>query len=110
MTRYAPPSRSRAAETSPRLPPRMPVNISWRVKAGTAPSCRAAIGVAADTASTVLPRSSHCRTAGKLLMTAGKEKRKTRPARAGFMKFFPRPPKSCLTMTIAKKSPTSTTQ
>lgn len=35
----------------------------------------------------------------------GQENMKARPARAGFMKFWPMPPKSCLTMMMAKKSP-----
>ena len=44
----------------------------------------------------------------QVVMMTGHENKKARAESAGFMKFLPIPPNSCLTMMMAKPSPTST--
>ena len=41
----------------------------------------------------------------QVVISPAQESMKARAARAGFRKFLPMPPKSCLTKTMAKKSP-----
>ena len=60
---------------------------------GSAPIWRLAIGVAAVTASAPRFRKlPKLRGTIQVVMRTGQEKRKARPASAGFTKFLPRPP------------------
>ena len=88
-------------------PPTLPRNRSMTDSAGICPWCMEAKGVAAVTASAVdrMPAAFRNPTLTQLLISTGQLKRKARPASAGFRKFLPMPPKSCLTMTMANRSP-----
>ena len=61
-------------------------------------------GVAMVVPSTTL--LSAAGTAQVVMMTGQDAMRKALAASAGFKKFFPRPPKSCFTMTMEKAAPT----
>ena len=70
-----------------------------------------ASGVATVTASTFEPKmESAVPGATHVAMMTGQENRNARAASAGFIKFCPMPPKSCLTTMIAKKSPMMSVQ
>ena len=89
-------------------PPTMPRARSVREALGISPSFRLARGVAEDTTSGVANRGSLVRMAGQVVMITGKLMRNARALRAGFMKFLPMPPYSCLTTMMAKASPMRT--
>ena len=63
------------------------------------PALRRARGVAVETASA--PGVTQF-----VIIEGYEARRNALPARAGFTKFCPRPPKSCLTITIANTEPT----
>ena len=70
-----------------------------------------ASGVAVATASTGVQNSGQFGAGwrGQVVMITGQKTiRNARAASAGFIKFLPMPPNSCLTMTMAKASPMST--
>ena len=81
--------------------------LPWLGIMGAAWATAADMGVAAVTASAVdsRPAAVSKPTLTQLLISTGQLNRKARPARAGLTIFLPRPPKSCLTTTMAKKSP-----
>ena len=92
-SRMIAPMRRAIAEVSPIVPDVNPRSISLVFTAS--PAFSAAKGVAEE-----LP------ICGKLVMMLVNEiKRKQRAPRAGFIKFWPSPPNSCLTTRIAKTPP-----
>ena len=83
-------------------PPILPKNIFKMLSWGIAPWCIAARGVAVDTASAP--------GATQFVISTGQLNINALAASAGLTMFLPIPPKSCLTIMIAKKSPTRTHQ
>ena len=86
-----------SAQVSPSTPPWMPMNRSSRLSLDLSAT---ASGVALDSWSTAASGNTH------LFMEPAKLMNSTiRPTRAGLAKFMPMPPNSCLTMTMATRSP-----
>ena len=106
--KYNPPASRARAEISPSEPLTMPRARSIREASGISPCFRLAKGVAADTMSGAENKGIFVRTGGQVVINRGKLIRKARAERAGFIKFLPMPPNSCLTTIIAKASPIST--
>lgn len=110
--RYIPPAISSTADISPIEPAQRPRKRSRVDVPGTSPAFSDASGVASAIAS-ILPvkektrQSSRSKGAGKAVICPGHAKRNARPANAGLRKFFPMPPKSCFTTTMAKNAPTT---
>ena len=103
--RKSPPISRAMALTSPTEPPMNPRNISILEGSSPAPSFNMPRGVAVDVASTAILGAGH------VVISVAKDKSSTiLPTIAGFATFFPMPPKSCLTMTIATKHPTTAIQ
>ena len=92
------PMRMATTEVSPMVPAVFPRNRS-STRTGS-PAFRAASGVAPEIPSQVK----------SVILPAKESKRKHLPANAGFMKFWPRPPKSCLTNKIANTVPMTGSQ
>ncbi len=91
------------AEVSPITPPVVPINIlaNETTPVDSAPGLRSARGVAPEYA------SKNPLDVTKLVIgPVYAIRRKHLAARAGFMKFCPSPPKSCLTTIIANTHPT----
>ena len=120
-SRYPKPTSSSSAEVSPRHPLTLPRNRSETEQSGSCPRCMEARGVAMETASAVAELAVSAALmmmsgpfskpgAVQLVMAVGQLNMKARAARAGLTKFLPRPPKSCLTTMMAKKSPRTMVQ
>ena len=92
------PIRIAITEVSPMVPAVFPRNISRTCT--DSPAFKAARGVALETPSQVK----------SVILPAKEIRRKHLPARAGFIKFCPRPPKSCLTKRIANTFPMTGSQ
>ena len=108
--RYKAPAKRSSTEISPIQPAQLPRNKSSRLSGGATPSFSEASGVAEATMSAPLSEKAGSFSEGavKRAMSPGNAKnRKTRAASAGFTTFFPIPPYSCFTITIAKKLPTA---
>ena len=105
IRRIAAPIRMARADVSPIVPCTFPMK---RLNRSTvSPDFMAARGVAPDTVSTIFPQAPSG-TAKSVILPVKEISRKHLAARAGFIKFCPRPPKSCFTTKMAKTPPITT--
>ena len=96
--RYMPPAINASAHVSPIVPAVVPRNMAFT--STLSPALRLASGVAVVTASYV----------NVVIFPVNDINRKHLAPNAGFMKFCPKPPKTCFTTMIAKKLPITGSQ
>lgn len=105
-TKYAPPKISAKADVSPKQPPVFPKNIS-KIRGSSPPdaSFKMDSGVAEETTSTGINNPVVNGRVHLVIITGHEASKNALPAKAGFIKLCPVPPKNCFAIIIATNEP-----